>query len=439
VISKRTFHISFLTLAILVTFGFSLYVTHAQTADELQGKINQTNDTITQLNAEIAQYQSQLTELGKTKSTLASTISELSITSKKLNVDIKVTQQKIQAALLLKQKLAQSIQVTGTTISTHESAIAHLLKNTNETDKTDLVNILMQPGATLGTFWNQIVTNQAVQSQLLTEATQLHKDKTDLENHKQAVEANQKELETLALQLKDQKKVNDKIISQKNTLLAETKNNEANYAKLLKDRQAKEAALETDVRNYETQLKFVLNPGSIPSAGTAVFSWPADKIYITQLFGKTGASGRLYASGTHNGVDFGMPVGTPVKVVLGGTIMGSGNTDLTCPGASYGNWVLVKHDNGLATVYGHLSLVTAQTGTRVNTGDIIAYSGSTGYATGPHLHVSAFVSVGVKIQTLASKACSGKVYTMPIAPIGAYLDPMQYFPIPTKAMLQYAS
>jgi murein DD-endopeptidase MepM/ murein hydrolase activator NlpD len=437
VISKRTFHISFLTLAILVTFGFSLYVTHAQTADELQGKINQTNDT--QLNAEIAQYQSQLTELGKTKSTLASTISELSITSKKLNVDIKVTQQKIQAALLLKQKLAQSIQVTGTTISTHESAIAHLLKNTNETDKTDLVNILMQPGATLGTFWNQIVTNQAVQSQLLTEATQLHKDKTDLENHKQAVEANQKELETLALQLKDQKKVNDKIISQKNTLLAETKNNEANYAKLLKDRQAKEAALETDVRNYETQLKFVLNPGSIPSAGTAVFSWPADKIYITQLFGKTGASGRLYASGTHNGVDFGMPVGTPVKVVLGGTIMGSGNTDLTCPGASYGNWVLVKHDNGLATVYGHLSLVTAQTGTRVNTGDIIAYSGSTGYATGPHLHVSAFVSVGVKIQTLASKACSGKVYTMPIAPIGAYLDPMQYFPIPTKAMLQYAS
>ena len=428
-----------LALTVFITFGFLLIRVHAQSADELQGKINQTNDSIAQLNAEIAQYQQQLTTLGKTKATLASTISDFTITSKKLAADIKVTQQKIQIALLEKQKLSQSIQVTGTTIATHEQAIGHLLKNANEKDKADLVTILVEPNTTIGTFWNEIATNASVRTQLLTEATQLHKDKTNLETHKQAVEANQKELEALASQLKDQKKVNDAVIKEKNNLLAQTKNSETAYAKLLKGRQAKEAALETDVRNYESQLKFVLNPGSIPNAGSAVFSWPTEKVYITQLYGKTGASGRLYASGTHNGVDFGMPTGTPVHVVLSGTVLGSGNTDLTCPGASYGNWVLIKHDNGLATVYGHLSAVVAQTGARVTTGEIIASSGSTGYATGPHLHISTFVSAGVKIQTLASKACSGKVYTMPIAPIGAYLDPMQYFPIPTKAMLQYAS
>ena len=197
--------------------------------------------------------------------------------------------------------------------------------------------------------------------------------------------------------------------------------------------------MENDTRNYEEQLKFVLSPGSIPQAGSAVFSWPVSLIRITQLFGKTTSSGRLYASGTHNGVDFGMPVGTPVHPVAAGIVLGSGNTDLTCPGASWGNWVLIKHDNGLATVYGHLSLVTAQTGQRVTTGDVIAYSGSTGYATGPHLHISAYASAAVQIKTLPSKACSGRFYTEPIAPVNAYLDPMVYFPIPTKAMLQYAS
>ncbi len=428
-----------LLVATLIISGVFFANAYAQTADELQSKINTTQSQIAALEAEIASYQKQLTSVGQEKDSLSKAISELDLNAKKLATDIKITQKKIDAALLEKKKLSDSITVTSQGISLQKNAIAALLRKTQESDNTDLVAYLAQPGTSLGEVWREMDAIQTLNDTFAHAAEKLHSDKIILEDHKKAVEENEKTLRDLSAGLNNQKKVVDANARDKASLLKETKNKEANYAALLKDRQAKKQAFEADVRNYESQLKFVLDPSAIPKAGSSVFGWPVELVRITQLFGKTSASGRLYASGTHNGIDFGMPTGTPVHPVMAGTIVGSGNTDLTCPGASYGNWVLVKHDNGLSTVYGHLSLVTAQTGSRVTPASTIAYSGATGYATGPHLHVSAFVSTGVKITTLKSQACTGKTYTMPIAATNAYLDPMLYFPAPTKAMLQYAS
>ena len=78
-------------------------------------------------------------------------------------------------------------------------------------------------------------------------------------------------------------------------------------------------ALEKELRDYESQLTYILDPSKLPNAG--VLSWPLDYIYVTQLFGKTVDSKRLYASGSHSGVDFRAPVGTPVKAMAGGVVL----------------------------------------------------------------------------------------------------------------------
>ncbi len=436
---QHRIHIGIFLLGILILSGVFFAVAQAQTADELQSKINNTQSQIAALEQEIANYQKQLTAVGQEKDSLSKAVAELDLTAKKLSTDIKITQKKIDAALLEKKKLSDSITITSKSINVQKEAVADLLRKTNESESIDFIGYLVRPGTSLGEMWREIDNIQTLNKNFIEAAEKLHDDKVVLEDNKVAVEKNEKILRELSLGLNNQKKVVDANAREKAALLKETKNKEANYAAIVKDRQAKKLAFEAEVRNYESQLKFVLDPSSIPKARASVFGWPVKSVRITQLFGKTSASGRLYASGTHNGIDFGMPVGTPVYPVIGGTVLGSGNTDLTCPGASYGNWVLVKHDNGLTTVYGHLSLVTAQTGARVTTDTVIAYSGSTGYATGPHLHVSAFVSSGVQITTLKSQACAGKTYTMPIAATNAYLDPMLYFPAATKAMLQYAS
>src|SRR5262249_8647684 len=162
----------------------------------------------------------------------------------------------------------------------------------------------------------------------------------------------------LKTQLADDKKIVDQNTADKNKLLAQTKNSEANYQKLLADRVAKKTAFEKEVSDYESQLKYILDPSKLPGGG--VLSWPLDSIFITQLFGKTEAGKRLYANGTHNGVDFRASVGTPVKALADGTVAGTGDTDVQCPGVSFGRFVLIKYNNGLASTFGHLSLIKVQ-------------------------------------------------------------------------------
>ena len=85
-------------------------------------------------------------------------------------------------------------------------------------------------------------------------------------------------------------------------------------------------------------------------------------------------------------ISFGASIGTPIKAALSGTVLGTGNTDSIKGCYSFGKWVMVKHNNGLNTMYAHLSQISVSSGQSVSTGQVLGYSGETGYATGPHLH-----------------------------------------------------
>ena len=108
-----------------------------------------------------------------------------------------------------------------------------------------------------------------------------------------------------------------------------------------------------------------------------------------------------------------------------GKVVGTGDTDTVCPGASYGKWILIEHGNGLSTLYGHLSLPKVSAGEAVLRGTVIGYSGNTGYSTGPHLHFTVYAADGVKIMEKKSQVCKG-AYTMPVADLRAYLNPIDY-------------
>ena len=92
----------------------------------------------------------------------------------------------------------------------------------------------------------------------------------------------------------------------------------------------------------------------------------------------------------HNGVDIAIAEGTPVRPVAPGRVAYSGMQ----PG--YGNMVIVQHDDGMISVYAHHSRNLVKTGEWVGRETVIAYSGSTGHSTGPHLHFEAWQS-GVNV------------------------------------------
>lgn len=92
----------------------------------------------------------------------------------------------------------------------------------------------------------------------------------------------------------------------------------------------------------------------------------------------------------HSGIDIAIPEGTPVKPAAPGVVVYSGMR----PG--YGYTILIEHDNGMITLYGHNSRLMASPGQAVDGDTVIAYSGSTGRSTGPHLHFEAW-QAGVNV------------------------------------------
>jgi murein DD-endopeptidase MepM/ murein hydrolase activator NlpD len=175
-------------------------------------------------------------------------------------------------------------------------------------------------------------------------------------------------------------------------------------------------------------LKILIDPKSLPSTGKGVLGWPLDKIIITQYFGTTAFSTQnpqVYNGKGHTGIDLGASIGTRIKASQNGIVAGTGDTDLIRGCYSYGKWVMIKHPNGLSTLYGHLSAITMKTGQEVTMGDTVGYSGNTGYSTGPHLHFGVYATAGVRIQPLAnSKGCRNAV--VPLADPSAYLNPLSY-------------
>jgi murein DD-endopeptidase MepM/ murein hydrolase activator NlpD len=102
---------------------------------------------------------------------------------------------------------------------------------------------------------------------------------------------------------------------------------------------------------------------------------------VTSMFSKRRFHPVLKQYRPHYGVDYGAPVGTPVQVTASGTVVSAGWD------RGGGNVVKIKHSGGYVTAYLHLSRFAPgiRAGARVRQGDIIAYTGATGLASGPHL------------------------------------------------------
>jgi murein DD-endopeptidase MepM/ murein hydrolase activator NlpD len=228
--------------------------------------------------------------------------------------------------------------------------------------------------------------------------------------------------------LNDQKNLVELTAKDKSNLLVVTKNKESSYQQLLAERKKKKSDLEAEMLDVESKLKTIVDASKIPKYGKGILKFPVSNVVITQYFGNTPFSSKnpqVYNGSGHNGIDLGVRVGTPILAAEDGVVLGTGDTDASCAGVSYGKWILVKHGNGLTSLYAHLSLIQVSTGDKVTALQKIGLSGNTGYSTGPHLHFTVYASDSVQITNYKSKVC-GTMMTMPIAPRAGYLNPLSY-------------
>ena len=390
----------------------------------LRQKIQEKTTAIEKLNQEILQVQTQVNITSREAQTLQSTIRSLDLTATKLSKELDVTSKTIDRTSLTLEMTTKEIQKSEAKLESEKENLALFLKAYAKQDAASPVLAVLL-GGSLGSALHDAYQLQEVYDSITKTVQNVRIEKGRLEARQSELAQNKNNLTQLQKKLVGQKASAEQTKEEKNELLSNTKNKEANFRALLTQKQEERAQYEKEIFDFEANLKQKIDLTLVPTSRSGVLSWPLDSVRITQQFGKTSASGRLYVSGTHNGIDMGTPVGTPVKSVLTGTIAGTGNTGLQKGCKSYGNWVLIRHPNGLSSIYGHLSSVIVKKGDQVTTGQVVAYSGNTGYSTGPHLHLSIIATEGsIVAPNTASRTC-GKM-PIPLAPLGAYLDPMEF-------------
>ena len=113
-------------------------------------------------------------------------------------------------------------------------------------------------------------------------------------------------------------------------------------------------------------------------------SYPMTQFTVTQGFGPTTFALEPPLGPYrhfHTGIDLSAPLGAPVMAAADGVVVAVGHSAL-----GYGNYIVIAHGGGIATLYGHLLQTTVSAGQKVARGQVIGLEGSTGYSTGPHVH-----------------------------------------------------
>jgi len=417
-----------ISLAVL-TLPVLFVLAQTDAVSDIQRQINEHNAQIEALDKEIAQYQVQLDAVSSKKKTLQNTLTQLNLLLKKSAASISSTKKKIESTQLEIQELSRGIADKQESIDTGRAGISQSLRQLREFEGVPLV-VQILSNDDISEIWSDIDANQSLQSAIDSQIERLATQKKSLTDVKEKTEAKRvqllKQQNTLLSQqgtLNAQKKA-------QNELLAQTKSQESTYQAIISQKKSQEASLEAALSDLKAKYNVAVNPSEVTAAGKGILKWPLDKVRITQYFGNTAfAKKGAYSGSGHNGIDLAAQIGTPVKAALSGTVIGTSNTDAVRGCYSFGKWVMVKHNNGLSTMYAHLSQVVVSQGQSVGTGSVIAYSGETGYATGPHLHFGVYVSAAthiIKLIEATNKVSPCAQATLPIVPLSGYLNPLNY-------------
>ncbi len=389
-------------------------------AGTLQDQIQQKQQQLNVINQELSSTTVSLKFTTQQRQTLQQQVNLLNGNIKTLNLGIQADTLNSQQLQLEIKSLGYDLQDISTSVTLKQSAIQNILKEVqkNDTEKGNLLALFLKSESLADSvleaqsLWN-------LQSQLATDIDGL-KSLHDQYNGKlqessvknQQVVVHQQDLQNKKVIVQDQ-------TVEKQQLLTTTKNQESVYQKQLANLQKQQESIASDIEALDAVLRLKIDPSTLPAIAPGVLLVPiaADtKEDITQGYGATDFAKNGYRGHWHNGVDLAASIGTPVLASEDGTIMATGNQDAYCPRGAYGKFVAINFTNNLTGLYGHLSKILISKGDIVKRGQLIGYSGKTGYATGPHLHFTVYAQPTFYMGI--SKTCGPMPYGGDLNPIG---------------------
>jgi len=363
-----------LALAIFISFNSLAYfiprsLLYSENLEEELDKVkNQKEQTKKEIEEAKKAEASYIKQVNQVEGNLIKALAELDDVSTKL-ADKKKEVDKITIELVIKGKeLADLEKELTEKTRLLNGRVAEIYKKKNY----NLIELLFETDSFLKLFSKFKLMNLLAKQDLeIMQDIKFKRDSTinikeNIAELKSREKSEKEKLEKLESDAEQKKKEIESIYTEKKSLLSQTRANKNALIAMEKQLEAKEA----EITKKLEALRYGNAPGKL--------TFPTKGI-LTSGFGNRISP----ISGTmrfHAGIDIGSDSGTPVVAAAGGEVVQAGYM------GGYGYAVIIYHGGGFSTVYGHLSKFAVSTGQKVQRNQIIGYVGSTGYATGPHLH-----------------------------------------------------
>jgi len=375
--------------------------TLAGVLEDLNNQIDQKRQALLDQQNKIDQYNKQINEKQGQAATIENELSLLSTNIDKTQAEIDANGRKID---LLKSEIDKTnleIEAKEKDIAKEKQLLAAFIIDLAKRDQENPIEIWLKNNS-FSDFLDQSAYIQNLQKQGQTTLDQIQALKGDLEWKNQTLGAQKDEVTALQKQLKAQEANLEAQQSSKQEFLEQTHNDEQTYQNLLKESKAEIEQENADIADIQRQIKEEeerqrqnsstekSSPfDSLDPSLDAVFNWPVAPLRgISTHFCDPGYPFKyLYPNGCHPGLDIPAAQGTPIKAAAAGVVM---KTRFT--GTTQYQYIIIQHNGGWTTIYGHMSSFAVNVGDEVSAGQTIGTSGGrpgsigSGTSSGAHLH-----------------------------------------------------
>lgn len=383
--------LSALALAAIMLCGGSFGVSAEETdvpvvsevINELHDEIAEKKTYVDQLNRKIDDYRAQIEQKQQESATLQNEMDILTNRIAASELEVEVLNEEIDTVNLEIKAIDSQIAEAMIELERQKDMIKAILQEMQVADNYSALDLVFAEDS-FSALFDQLQYLQNINAELKNSVQQLKDAKGQLEQQRLDKETHVSSLEALETKLEQKIALLDEERSAKEVLLAQTQASEATFATLLYELREEQFYIEDQIASLQSDYEQKLYE-SDALGDLSVLSWPfiPPKGLSATFHDPTYPYRKLFE---HPGIDLPTAVGTPVGSAAPGYVA------WTRQGTQYGNYVMVIHVDGIATLYAHLSKISVEADQFVARGETIGLSGGrpgmpgAGLSTGPHLH-----------------------------------------------------
>lgn len=358
-------------------------INFALAADDLNKEIADRKAQVDQINQRMDEYKKKISLYANQSASLANDLELIDNQLALIKLDLEATQKNIESQQFKIQIVEEKIHDESQKLDAERTMIQEMVFSLHVRDNKVGFLAAVFGSDNFDDLFSEVEYLESLNSDLNETLQDTEATKESLEASKVEQTQQLSDLQGLEDDLNSNQAELESQLEAKNVLLEKTQSSESQYRVLMSESRQEQSYITSQIIKLQSEIEQKISDADL-SGDTSIITWPVSGPVLTARFHDPNYPYRRLFE--HSGLDMAVPVGTRVGAAAPGYVAWARE------GNSYGNYIMIIHSNGLATLYAHLSKIEVSEGQFVGRGEEIGKSGGkpgmqgAGLSTGPHVH-----------------------------------------------------